>query len=101
MTKEQIKKAKKDFIRKKQPESYEWKYKLSQQKRAKMQQSDHTMTEHTRRLKHLNDHLKDLGSWQHRKKNPCDPLANPVWFFKGKNRDPDLEKALDLTNYDK
>ena len=59
------------------------------------------MTEHTRRLKHLNDHLKDLGSWQHRKKNPCDPLANPVWFFKGKNRDADLEKALDLSNYDK
>lgn len=35
-----------------------------------------------------------------RKKNPQDPLANPVWFFKGKNRDADLEKRLDLTGYE-
>jgi hypothetical protein len=45
--------------------------------------------------------LNKVGSWQHRKKNGHDPLANPVWFFKGKNRDPDMEKKLDLANYEK
>lgn len=30
-----------------------------------------------------------------------DPIANPVWFFKGKGRDPDLEKKLDLSHFER
>ena len=29
-----------------------------------------------------------------------DPLANPVWFFKGKNRDQESEKLLNLDGYE-
>ena len=27
-------------------------------------------------------------------------MSNPVWFFKGKNRDADLEKRLDLSGFE-
>ena len=36
-----------------------------------------------------------------RKKNAFDPLANPVWFFKGEHRDPASEKMLNLNHLDK
>lgn len=48
----------------------------------------------------LKQRLNSVGAWQHRKKNMQDPLANPVWFFKGKNRDPDSEKLLSLNGYE-
>jgi hypothetical protein len=66
----------------------------------KVNANTHQEAEHTRELKSLKDRLEKLGSWQQRKKNVYDPLANPVWFFKGKNRDPDLEKKLDLSHFE-
>jgi hypothetical protein len=44
--------------------------------------------------------MQSQGNFHSRKKNPYDPLANPVWFFKGKNRDPEIEKHLDLGHFE-
>ena len=66
----------------------------------KVNANTYQTAEHTRELKSLKERMEKIGSWQHRKKNGSDPLANPVWFFKGKNRDPELEKALDLSHFE-
>ena len=67
----------------------------------KMNANTHENAEHNRQLKSLKDRLEKIGSWNQRKKNGTDPLANPVWFFKGANRDPALEKALDLSHFER
>ena len=69
-------------------------------KNRKANSNNYLEQEHTRELQSLKARLEKVGSWQHRKKNGCDPLANPVWFFKGKNRDPDLDKKLDLAHFE-
>jgi len=45
--------------------------------------------------------MQKIGSWNDRKKNTTDPLANPVWFFKGKNRTSESEKMLSLETFEK
>ena len=72
---------------------------LSLNKQAKA--SVHEKAEHSRELKSLEERLQRLGSWQHRKKNGTDPLSHPVWFFRGKNRDPAVEKGLSLEHFEK
>ena len=72
---------------------------LSANKQAKA--SIHLKAEHSRELKSLKERMERLGSWQHRKKNGADPLANPVWFFRGKNRDAAAEKVLSLEHFEK
>lgn len=62
--------------------------------------SQHEKTEHLREMNSLKQRINAVGTWQHRKKNTQDPLANPVWFFKGKNRDPDSEKLLSLGTFE-
>lgn len=69
-------------------------------KNRQLKASQHEKSEHLRELTSLKQRLGSVGTWQHRKKNPADPLANPVWFFKGKNRDPDSEKLLGLDAFE-
>lgn len=45
--------------------------------------------------------MEKLGNWQYRKKNMADPLANPVWFFRGKNRDPAADKKVTLEHFER
>jgi len=72
---------------------------LSVNKQAKA--SVHEKAEHSRELKSLKERMERLGSWQQRKKNGADPLSHPVWFFRGKNRDPAAEKVLSLGHFEK
>lgn len=81
-----------------EPKTMKLKHKLSYNKKVKA--SVHTDTEHARELCSLKMRIQSQGNWHSRKKNPQDPLANPVWFFKGKNRDPEIEKHLDLGHYE-
>ena len=57
----------------------------------------HDRMEHQRHLKSLKQRLSQVGNWNDRRKNTQDPLAHPVYFFKGKNRQNDFS----LTGYEK
>ena len=82
-----------------EPVTYYRAKKMSQNK--KVNANTHKEAEHARELQSLKSRMEKIGSWQHRKKNGTDPLANPVWFFKGKGRDPNLEKKLDLSYFER
>lgn len=63
--------------------------------------TDHYLqVEHQRELKSLKQRLQSVGSWNSRKKNGTDPLANPVWFFHGKNRNYEDEKKMRLDGFE-
>ena len=65
-------------------------------KNRQMNKNRYEKVEHLREMGSLKQRLNSVGSLQNRKKNYMDPLANPVWFFKAKNRDPISEKLLNL-----
>ena len=90
-----LKKGGTDFS---EPKTMNLKYQLSNNRKVKA--SGHADVEHERELASLKQRMQSQGNFQSRKKNVNDPLANPVWFFKGKNRDPDIEKHLDLGHYE-
>ena len=67
----------------------------------KLRKNTANIDNHLIELSNLKTRLKKVGSWQNRKKNIYDPLANPVWFIENKNRDIDSKKLVDLSSYDK
>jgi hypothetical protein len=68
------------------PKSFTRAQKMSQNKRQKMFTSSYHQMEHMKNLASLNRRMNEVGSKQDRKKNPFDPIGNPVFFFtKGDN----------------
>ncbi len=46
-----------------------------------MQNSGYEQAEHLKNLASLQRRMKEVGNAQDRKKNPFDPIGNPVFFF--------------------
>lgn len=72
---------------------------MVENKKAKMLQSSYQQHEHMKNLASLQRRILDVGSKQDRKKNPFDPLGNPVFFFtKGTAA---AEKSISLNGFAK
>jgi hypothetical protein len=54
---------------------------MSLNKKSKQLTSSHTEKEHFNNLASLHRRIQDVGNKQDRKKNPFDPIGNPVYFF--------------------
>jgi hypothetical protein len=72
---------KKGFTDNGPPKSLTLSQRMSANKRSKMASSGHTETEHMKNLASLQKRILDVGNKQDRKKNPFDPIGNPVYFF--------------------
>lgn len=46
----------------------------------------------------LHGRIEDIGRWNHRMKNPCDPFAHPVLFFRTIHKTPNKTSKSSLNN---
>ena len=61
--------------------------------------SSHTEQEHFKNLASLHRRMQEVGNKQDRKKNPFDPIGNPVYFFTKKEMNN--TGAISLAGYAK
>ena len=79
----------------KAPQTFHMAKKMQVNKRAKANIFQHE--EHLKNLASMHSRIQQVGSKQDRQKNPNDPLANPVFFFKKDEK----EKKQSLIDYAK
>lgn len=63
-----------------------------------MASSGHLDAEHMKNLASLQRRILEVGNKQDRKKNPFDPIGNPVYFF---TKDQSSQKGISLQGYAK
>lgn len=78
------------------PATYHRAQKMQVNRRARVQSASHQVREHESNLASLHRRMMAVGNVQDRKKNPFDPIANPVFFFAGKG-----EKSQSIIGYAK
>ena len=71
---------------------------MNENKKKKRLQSAYHEQEHLKNLASLHKRILGVGSMQDRKKNPFDPIGNPVFFF---TKDEKNEKGISLNGYAK
>ena len=63
------------------PTTHHLSKKMNVYKKRRMMSTCYDLKEHEKNLASLNRRMMEVGSMQERKKNPFDPIGNPVFFF--------------------